>query len=858
MLKERDFLIFLVTILVMGLLSCNFIGTDAKDESIATPKMPSTAALSGTATFPASTGSSASIQGALDLTGFHCFINDTEVSFNSYGTFAGTVNHADQYDIQIRSGSNSKARLRAFVSSASNGIVVDVKSTAHALVYLAFRAQIGRENTTYASFSSFFAPTESLNISLSEKIEQFLQSQTNLETDSEMTDNAQVKSATDAAVTQAKINEASPPSTRTTTSSTSTSTATTSSATKPGATLTINNGASTTSSQTVTLNLSNITGDGALEMSIDGGNWEPIAASKSHTLSAGDGLKTVSLLIRDANGNQSSTITASITLSTSGSSPGSTKFIVTSSSPASGTTGLKLSQANFQLTFSQNIDSSTVSSATAYMISSSTLVSTNLSVSATQLTFTPAYGFVDGDYTITVTTGVKSTSGASMTSNYVSNYSIVGVKLVKDVYAGATQGFGGIDDIMGNYFFFSGRTASYGWELYKSTGGTQGTSLVKNIRSGSSDGYTGSGKAYNGTFYFMGNDGIKGGELWKSDGTSGGTSLVSDIYEGSTGSNVKIPASVGTGSYLYFEATHKSYGKELWKTDGTSAGTRWVSFVAPVGFSYPAVVGSYTIFSATTTASGTELYRNQGSSFITSTTTVLVKDINPGSASSSPAPGGASTFVVMNGYAYFQAKNATQGIELWKSNGISTQTVLVKDINSGGGDSNPGNFCQSGSTLYFTADDGTNGIELWKTNGTTAGTAMVKNINSGGDSSPMELFNATSTLLFSANDGGGNWELWKSDGTSAGTVKIGALCRTPKEFTYLSGDKKIYFNATNASYGAELWRTDLTASGTVLIKDLRPGTSGSDPTGITGFSGNLYFGANDGSSGIELWKLNFY
>ena len=40
-----------------------------------------------------------------------------------------------------------------------------------------------------------------------------------------------------------------------------------------------------------------------------------------------------------------------------------------------------------------------------------------------------------------------------------------------------------------------------------------------------------------------------------------------------------------------------------------------------------------------------------------------------------------------------------------------------------------------GDTLYFRANDSTNGEELWKSDGTSAGTVMVKDINSGTSSS---------------------------------------------------------------------------------------------------------------------------
>jgi len=58
---------------------------------------------------------------------------------------------------------------------------------------------------------------------------------------------------------------------------------------------------------------------------------------------------------------------------------------------------------------------------------------------------------------------------------------------------------------------------------------------------------------------------------------------------------------------------------------------------------------------------------------------------------------------------------------------------LVKDINPGG-DSYPQYLTNVNGTLFFTADDGIHGWELWKSDGTTAGTLMVKDINPVGSS----------------------------------------------------------------------------------------------------------------------------
>ena len=85
----------------------------------------------------------------------------------------------------------------------------------------------------------------------------------------------------------------------------------------------------------------------------------------------------------------------------------------------------------------------------------------------------------------------------------------------------------------------------------------------------------------------------------------------------------------------------------------------------------------------------------------------------------------------------------------------------------------PWNLTAVGNTLYFAAIDGTNGVELWKSDGTASGTVMVKNIRSGSlSSSPYEFTAIGNTLYFAANDGTNGIELWKSDGTASGTVMV--------------------------------------------------------------------------------------
>ena len=64
-------------------------------------------------------------------------------------------------------------------------------------------------------------------------------------------------------------------------------------------------------------------------------------------------------------------------------------------------------------------------------------------------------------------------------------------------------------------------------------------------------------------------------------------------------------------------------------------------------------------------------------------------------------------------------------VELWKSDGTANGTVVVKDINIFGGDSDPSYLTSVGNTLYFSADDDVSEIELWKSDGTTNGTVLA-------------------------------------------------------------------------------------------------------------------------------------
>ena len=60
---------------------------------------------------------------------------------------------------------------------------------------------------------------------------------------------------------------------------------------------------------------------------------------------------------------------------------------------------------------------------------------------------------------------------------------------------------------------------------------------------------------------------------------------------------------------------------------------------------------------------------------------------------------------------------------------------------------------------------------------------------------------------------------------------------------------QLLFIADDAVHGPEVWKTDGTAEGTVMVKDINPGSDGSDIKELVVFNDKVYFGANDGVNG---------
>jgi ELWxxDGT repeat protein len=343
---------------------------------------------------------------------------------------------------------------------------------------------------------------------------------------------------------------------------------------------------------------------------------------------------------------------------------------------------------------------------------------------------------------------------------------------------------------------------------------------------------------------------------------------VIDIYPGEDGYSYALDNSTTgqavVGNRIFFAADSASGSSQLWVSDGTTAGTHLVKAINPSGddqVNYIVPFGDGVMFRAYDVAHQLELWISDG----TESGTHMVKDIN--AIMDADAEDGRTftsypqNLYVWNGVLYFAANDGFTGVELWKSDGTETGTVLVKNIADGNGHGYPSDFMALGSRLLFTAQNETYGNELWSTDGTEAGTQLVKDINPTGDSYPFQLVKSGNAVFFMAETDDNGYELWKTDGTESGTLLVADLVPGSQQ-GYISGSTLTAFNGGvvfrrsdfGGTTGSELWKSDGTAAGTVIVKDINPGAGHAVPESLSVMGNYVYFSANDGTVGTELWR----
>lgn len=359
------------------------------------------------------------------------------------------------------------------------------------------------------------------------------------------------------------------------------------------------------------------------------------------------------------------------------------------------------------------------------------------------------------------------------------------------------------------------------------------------------------------------------GELWISDGTNLGTKLLKDINK--TGNISASPRFQTTlNDKIYFSADDNIHGKELFVFDGVN--TTLVKDINP-GFqsSNPfdfQLLNNKIFFKAYTLDKGYELWVTDG----TEAGTKIVKDINPNQGDAflndNQANARINEFTAYNNELYFYANNGVNGFEPWKTDGTEAGTVLIKDINSGSFSStnyalsNRPKFVPFKNELYFYAsksgpDYSLSKIEMWKTNGTTAGTILASAGNTlvkEGTFNNYNMFTLNGYLYFI---GEGRYtrknNLLKTDGTTSGTKVLESISNNTNAYPL---NEKVYYKKTETNVtGDEIWAIDKDDN-FAIVKDIVPGSQGTNATNFFIHNDYLYFAIRNATYQTELWRLS--
>ena len=295
-----------------------------------------------------------------------------------------------------------------------------------------------------------------------------------------------------------------------------------------------------------------------------------------------------------------------------------------------------------------------------------------------------------------------------------------------------------------------------GQEPYVTDGTIAGTQLLKDITAGTGQSMPGSFKTLGNKVLFRtwpNQTGQRG--LWVTDGTTAGTTKIRDFnyFPG-------MSDAAELGGRLYFGADPSGYNTTIWSTDGVSASqvstvtttqAKFATFGSWVYFAGEAAQAALANYNASKT--GTELLRTNG------TTTELAADINA-TGSSSP-----DWFAVLNSALYFSGNDGFHGSELMKFDG--TVATLVKDEVAGSSSPSIQALTSFNGMLYYQANASSQNGELFSSDGTTSGTGLLADIFPGdqvcvmfcygspqpNSSNPSYFTEFDNKLIFGAKDG---------------------------------------------------------------------------------------------------------
>ena len=447
------------------------------------------------------------------------------------------------------------------------------------------------------------------------------------------------------------------------------------------------------------------------------------------------------------------------------------------------------------------------------------------------------------------------------TELWISDGTTVGTMVLKEIYPGSYGSNPRNFFVFGTKILFTASNDTDGEELWITDGTSAGTQMVKNIYPGQTSSSIQGFTILNGEAYFYATNDTQGRELWKTDGTAAGTLVLTEsINPGPTGTidnGQELP--VANSNFVYFQINSVVYGKEIGYTNGVNV----------IPFDLNGGYGDSNSNPKELTLCNNRVYFT-ATRFNNPRNIVFIDEYGQASGIFGASESDPKDLRVLNNVLIYTAVDFNNKRVMYKFEYLNffSQRELLKDINptviSGEGafpsDLSKRKFLVTNSQMYFIANDGISGYELWKTDGTTNGTYLIKDQFLGNGSptfSYLQLFD--NELFYICNDASNVYKARKTDGTLAGTIDIESInpgLNLSNIYPISKSGNKFYFTGFNAVSGYELYKIEAGAAS--LVKDIKTnGTSNFSSFNLVGENANtIFFNYDDGKHGMELWKTD--